>query len=170
MKESPLSPAWRYKIRPLGQHHHQHCHNFRSTQRRQNSCVYISTLTGSNIAMEDYTHILIFSSLVLLSDCKLLSCETRLVSLFFHLWRHSPIINYTAVGPDSHCNNLPSESTFTLDKFTLYYFITSWFIAFLPSLRQAFFVFSTLAQRLASHWINWPPEASLRETYFDRWD
>ena len=35
--------AWRYKIRPLGQHQHQHCHNFRSTQRRQNSCVYIST-------------------------------------------------------------------------------------------------------------------------------
>ena len=170
MKETPLCPAWRYKIRPLGQHQHQHCHNFRSTQRRQNSCVYISTLTGSIIAMGDYTHILIFSSLVLLSDCKLLSCETRLVSLLFHLWWHSPIINYTAVGPDSHCNNLPSESTFTLDKFTLYYFITSWFIAFLPSLRQAFFVFSTLAQRLASHWINWPPEASLGETYFDRWD
>ena len=104
------------------------------------------------------------------SDGKLLSCESRLIFLFYHLWQHSPIINYTAVGPDSHCNNLPSESTFTLDKFTLYYFITSWFIAFLPSLRQAFFVFSTLVRRLASHWINWPQEASLRETYFDRWD
>ena len=32
MKETPLSSAWRYKIRLLGQH--QHCHNFRSPHRR----------------------------------------------------------------------------------------------------------------------------------------
>ena len=120
--------------------------------------------------MGDYTHILIFSSLVLLSDCKLLSCESRLIFLFYHLWQHSPIINYTAVGLYSHCKNMPSESTFTLDKFTLYYFITSWFIAFLPTLRQAFFVLLTLVQRPASHWINWTPETSLGEPYFDRGD
>ena len=75
----------------LGQHQHQHwdfgggCHNFRSIHRRQNSSVYISTLTGSIIAMGDQTHILIFSYLVLLSDCKLLSCESRLIFLFYHL-------------------------------------------------------------------------------------
>ena len=86
----------RHCLRPgdtkLDQHQHQHwdfgggCHNFRSPQRRQNSSVYISTLTGSIIAMGDHTHILIFSYLVLLSDCKLLSCESRLISLFLHLW------------------------------------------------------------------------------------
>ena len=120
--------------------------------------------------VRDHTHIMIFSSLVLLSDFKLLFCESRLISLFFHLWQHSLIINYSTVRPDSHCNNMPSESTFTLDKFTLYYFITSWFIAFLPTLRQAFFVLLTLVQRPASHWINWTPETSLGEPYFDRGD
>ena len=128
------------------------------------------TLTGSIIAMGDHTHILIFSLLALLSDCKLLSCESRLIFLFYHLWQHSPIINYTAVGLHSHCKNMPSESTFILDKFTLYYFITSWFIAFLPTLRQAFFDLLTLVQRPASHWINWTPETSLGEPYFDRGD
>ena len=57
------------------------CHIF----QKQNSCLYISTLTGSIIAIRDHTHIMIFSSLVLLSDFKLLFCEFRLISLFFHL-------------------------------------------------------------------------------------
>ena len=50
---------------------------------------------------------------------------------------------------------MPSESTFTKDRFALYFFITSLFIAF--------FVFITLVQRLVSHRINWTPETRLRE-------